>query len=69
MLNMDATTPNYPIPDWLYDGQEVYTSFDLEKVVRCKVLVATGNAARVVSEDGKHDRWVDRYRLRIKRGG
>lgn len=66
MLNMDAVSPGYPIPDWLYEGQEVYTSFDLKKVIKCRVLVAAGDAGRVVSENGEYDKWVDRYHLRVK---
>lgn len=67
MLNMDAVNPDYPIPDWLYDGQVAYTSFDLKKVIKGKIIVAAGDAGRFVSDDGEYDKWVDRYRLRIKR--
>ena len=66
MLNLDAVSPGYPIPDYLYEGQEVYTSLDLETIVKGKVIVAAGDAAKLELKDGTVTRWIDRYKLRIK---
>ena len=66
MLNLDAVNPTYPIPDWLHEGQEVFTSFDGVTCVACRVAVACGDAARVTNEALGIDRWVSRWHLRIK---
>jgi hypothetical protein len=67
MLNLDAVDPKYPIPDWLYDGQEVYASFDGKTVVCCKVLQAFGDAAWLMNEKEGCEQLVSRWHLRIKR--
>jgi len=67
MLNLDAVNPDYPIPDYLHEGQEVYAPYDEKSCIRCKVLVACGDAGRVVNEKYNFDKWFSRYHLRIKR--
>lgn len=59
--------PDYPVPDWLYEGQEVIAPYQGATGVKCKVLVAAGDAARVVNEKRGIDRWYSRYALRVHR--
>jgi hypothetical protein len=66
MLNIDGVNPEYPIPDYLYEGQEVYAPFG-EKCIKCKVINACGDAGRVFNKELNFDKWYSRYHLRIKR--
>ena len=65
MLNLDGVSPGYPIPDYLYEGQEVFTSFDGQTITKCRVVVAFGDAGWVVDGNGV-EKLVSRWHLRIK---
>ena len=67
MLNLDAVNPDYPIPDYLYDGQEVFAPYDGSRCIRCKVINACGDSGRVSNDSYNFDKWFSRYHLRIKR--
>ncbi len=66
MLDFDAVNPKYPIPDYLYVGQEVAASKDGKVIQWCKVAIAFGNAAWVEFSDGEQ-LLINRYKLRIRR--
>ena len=60
----------YVIPSFLDDGMEVFIRFVPPGVfvpvaLKCTVLVAAGDAGRIVCEKYGIDRWVHRYNLRI----
>lgn len=67
VLNLDGVNPGYPIPDWLYVGQEVYTACR-GKVIKGVVTVAFGDAAQVENENEGFSQIVSRYHLRVKKG-
>ena len=68
MLDLDSISPDFPIPRYLYKGQVVYAPYDGEKSVKCKVITACGDVARVVCEPYNFDRWFSIWHLRIKKG-
>lgn len=70
MLNFTTPEPNFPIPDWLYQGQTVYVCYRYENRwvgLPCKVAVACGDTGRLVNEKYSYDRWVSRWDMRVKR--
>lgn len=52
---------------WAEDGMEVWILWDRDRgtALRCKVLVAAGNHARVVNDGQKVDRWMRLDDLRV----
>ena len=53
-------TAEFQAPRYVFDGMDVYIPWDrsLGSVLRCKVLVAAGDMARVFNEENKLDKWV-----------
>ena len=71
MLNFNTPEPDYPIPDYLYEGQEVIVSVIHDgkcKGLRCKVIAAHGNHGRIANEAYNYDRLISRWDMRIKKG-
>jgi len=50
----------FKAPEYVYDGMDVWLPWNREKrsALKCKVLVAAGDMARVVNENHKVDKWV-----------
>lgn len=53
-------------PDFVADNQIVYLKWGGTRSLKCQVLVAAGNMARVVNELHHVDRWVDISSLEIE---
>lgn len=60
----------YSEPAWLSDGSEVWLPWNREKgsALRCKVVCAAGNHARIVNEQYKVDKWVALSNLLVPPG-
>jgi len=50
----------FEAPSFVYDGMDVWIPWDRSKgsALKCKVLVAAGNMARVFNESHKVDKWI-----------
>lgn len=69
--------PDYEIPRFFFEGQEVWAPYNpvtkspgfskTGTAIKCTVICAAGNAARVVNEKYDYEHWWERWDVRVKR--
>lgn len=68
-MTLNGFKPGWTYPRFLIEGATVYIPYrigDRPYALACRVLVACGDAGRVVNERRGIDRWLDRYEMAVR---